>query len=170
MTSAPPDVSPAGHRDHRVDFSVLADLCTRLGRALEVDEVAAALQDAVGALDAVGLIVWMHDPLGSALTPALAHGYSDEVLAHLPRVLTHTDNAIAAAFRSFETRVVESSSGTTGALVVPLSTPTGCAGVLALEFRDGVEQDASVRSFAIILAAQLSTLFECPALAQAVNA
>jgi transcriptional regulator with XRE-family HTH domain len=164
------DVALAGHRDRGVDFSVLADLCTRLGRALEVDEVAAALQDAVGALDAVGLILWMHDPLGGALTPSLAHGYSDEVLAHLPRVPIHTDNAIAAAFRSFETRVVDGSRVATGALVVPLSTPTGCAGVLALEFRDGAEQDASVRSFAIILAAQLSTLFECPALAQAVNA
>jgi hypothetical protein len=177
--SAVPDVEPAaaasvdvsaGHRHYHVDFSVLADLCTRLGRALEVDEVMPALEDAACALDAVGLILWMHDPTGGALIPVLAHGYSDEVLARLPRVPSHTDNAIATAFQSVETHVVQGTDVTTGALVVPLSPPTGCAGVLALEFRDGAEQDATVRAFAIILAAQLSTLFECPSLAQAVNA
>jgi hypothetical protein len=175
---AVPDVEPAatsvdvsaGHRHCHVDFSLLADLCTRLGRALEVDEVMPALEDAAAALDAVGLILWMHDPMGGALIPVLAQGYSDEVLAHLPRVPSHTDNAIAAAFRFVETHVVKGTDVTTGALVVPLSPPTGCAGVLALEFRDGAEQDASVRAFAIILAAQLSTLFECRSLAQAVNA
>jgi hypothetical protein len=166
---APCDAA-AGHTHCRVDFSALADLCTRLGRAHEVGEVAPALQDAVSALDAVGLMLWMPDPRGSALTPVLAHGYSDEVLAQLPRVPSHTDNAIAAAFRSVETRVVNGSESVTGALVVPLPAPTGCSGVLAFEFRDGAEQHECVRTFAIILAAQLSTLFEPPALAQAVNA
>jgi hypothetical protein len=85
-------------------------------------------------------------------------------------VPSNTDNAIAAAFRSVETRVVNGSESATGALVVPLPAPTGCAGVLAFEFRDGAEQHACVRTFAVILAAQLSTLFEPPALPQAVNA
>ena len=162
--------SPAGHTHCGVDFSALAHLCTRLGRALEVDEVVPALQDAARVLDAVGLILWMRDPRESALTPVLAYGYSDEVLAHLPRVPSDTDNAIATAFRSVETRVVNGSDVATGALIVPLSASTGCAGVLALEFRHGAEQHECVRAFAIILAAQLSTLFESPALAQVVNA
>jgi len=179
VSAVAPEVAPVAtasgaatsdRRPHRVDFLVLADLCTRLGRAVEVDEVSSVLRDAAAALDAVGLILWMHDRPGSTLTPVLAHGYSDDVLAQLPRVSSHSDNAIAAACRSIEPRVVDGSDSVTGALAVPLSSPTGCVGVLALEFRTGAEQHEAVRAFSIILAAQLSTLFESPTLARAVNA
>lgn len=168
LMEQPPDQPTVERR--RVNFSALAVLCTRLGRALAVEEITPALRDAAAELGAVGLILWMPDQAGTGLRPALAHGYSDEILARLPCVPSHTDNAIAAAFRAVETRVVSGNDSATGALVVPLSAPTRCAGVLALELRHGAEQDASVRAFATILAAQLSTLFEPPSFAQAVNA
>ena len=43
-----------------------------------------------------------------------------------------------------------------GALAVPLITPLGCAGVLAIELQRGREQRESVRALATIVAAQLA--------------
>jgi hypothetical protein len=99
-----------------------------------------------------------------------SHGYSDEVVAQLPGVPSDSDTAIAAAFRSAETCVVDGSPVDTGAIVAPLKTPAGCAGVLALELRDGCERRDSVHACATILAAQLSTLVGYPPLAKAASA
>ena len=55
-------------------------------------------------------------------------------------------------------------------LVVPLLTPTGCAGVLALELRHGGERLESIRAAVTILAAQLSALVGATAMAEAVSA
>jgi hypothetical protein len=104
------------------------------------------------------------------LRPALAHGYSDEVLARLPRVRRDTDNATAASFRSAQPRIVDGSALATGAVVVPLLTPTGCVGVLAVELHPGGEQRESVTALATILAAQLATFVGMAPLAEAVNA
>lgn len=150
-----------------VDLASLADLCTRLARAVGPRELAAAMRDAADVLRAAGLIVWIRDPQGSALWPLLSHGYSAEVIAQLPSVNPETDNAIASAFRSVETRVVDGSESATGAVVVPLVTPNGCGGVLALEFKDGGERHAHVRAFSSIIAAQLSTLVAAPSVAEA---
>jgi hypothetical protein len=152
------------------DLSAAAHLCTSLGRILDAREVAPLLEDAARILDAVGLIVWSWEPRASALRPSLAHGYSDAVLAHFPRVRRNADNAIAAAFRSAETRIVNGDGRATGAVVVPLMAPTGCVGVLALELRHGGEQRESVRALATILAAQLVNLVASAPLAEAVNA
>ena len=62
-------------------------------------------------------------------------------------------------------RVVDGDELETGAIVVPLQKPKGCAGVLALELRSGGERRDSVCAVATILAAQLSTLVACPAAA-----
>ena len=116
------------------------------------------LEEAARILQAVGLIVWVWDPQTTRLKPALAHGYSDKVLAQLPRVERDTDNATAAAFRLAQTCVVNSGDLASGALVVPLMTPTGCVGVLAIELRHRSEQRESVRALATVFAAQLATL------------
>jgi hypothetical protein len=63
--------------------------------------------------------------------------------------------------------VVDGGDMTTGAVVVPLMTAGGCAGVLALELRQGGERLECVRAAATILAAQLATLIEVPLLADA---
>jgi helix-turn-helix protein len=152
------------------NFSAAAHLCTSLGRALDARDVAPLLEDAARILDAVGLVVWSWEPRARALEPSVAHGYSDAVLAQFPRVRRDSDNAIAAAFRSAETRIVDSAGQATGAVVVPLMAPRGCVGVLALELRDGGEQRESVRAMATIMAAQLANLVGSAPMAEAVNA
>ncbi len=152
------------------DLAAAAHLCTELGRVLETRDVAPLLEGAAKILNAVGLIVWIWDPHGTALRPALAHGYSDDVLAQMPEVRPDADNATATAFRSAQTRVVNGSDLASGAVVVPLMTPGGCGGVLAVELRHGREQSESVRALAMIFAAQLATLVGFAPLAEAVNA
>lgn len=151
-------------------LAAIADLCTRLGRVVDRREMAPLLEDAAALLDAVGLVVWSCDPRASALRPWLTHGYSKPALAHLPVVRSDADNAIAAAFRTAETCLVNGGDGVTGALVVPLMAPRGCVGVLALELDHGDEQREWVRALATILGAQLATLLGSAPLAEAVSA
>jgi len=108
--------------------------------------------------EAVGVIVWVWDELAAGLRPALAHGYSDTVLAQLPTVRPDADNATAAAFRAGELCAINGSDRANGALVAPLLTPRGCAGVLAFELPHGSEGKSSVRAVVTIMAAQLSQL------------
>jgi Helix-turn-helix domain/GAF domain len=151
------------------DLLAAAHLCTALGRVDETREAAPLLQEAARLLDAVGVIVWVWDPQGMELTPALAHGYSDRVLAQLPKVRRDADNATAAAFRSAQPCVVNGSTLTSGALVVPLMTPAGCGGVLAIELQHGSAQKASVRALVTIFAAQLARLVGASRPAEAVD-
>jgi hypothetical protein len=153
-----------------VDFAAVAQLCTRLARALDVCDVTPVLDEAARVLRAVGLILWVGDRQGNELMPVFTHGYSHEMTTHLGRVSRDSDNAIARAFRSAEARVVDGDDVATGAVVVPLLTATGCAGVLALELRHGGERLECVRAAATILAAQLATLVSAPVLAEAVGA
>jgi hypothetical protein len=165
-----PTFPPAIPEESGVDLGAVAQLCTRLARALDVCDVAPVLEDAAQVLGAVGLTLWMRDRSGCELTPVFAHGYSDEMTAQLGRVSRDSENAIARAFRAAEARVVDGGDGATGAVVVPLLTPSGCAGVLALELRYRQEQRECIRAAATILAAQLSTLVNIPVLAEAVGA
>lgn len=153
----------------QTDLSGVAHLCTELTQVQALRDVVPLLGGAASLLDAVGLIVWVWDPRAAALTPALSHGYPEAVLAKLPRVRRDTDNATAAAFRSAQPRVVVGTDLASGALVVPLLTPAGCVGVLALELRHGGERRASVRALASIFAAQLATVVGVEHLAEAVN-
>jgi hypothetical protein len=153
-----------------IELSAIAHLCTELARVMEIREVEPLLERAGRILDAVGLVVWVWDPQATALKPALAYGYPEDVLARLPRVRRETDNATAESFRSGQTRIVNGSDLASGAVVVPLLTPTGCGGVLAVELRQGGEQKESVRALATIFAAQLATFVGSVPLAQAANA
>jgi transcriptional regulator with XRE-family HTH domain len=153
-----------------VDFPSIAHLCTRLGVAQEAEELTAVLEEAALILDLVGLILWSPDTLGVALTPVFAHGYPDEVVAQLSRVNTDADNASAEAFRTGRTCIVSSGEASTGAIVVPMLTPLGCAGVLAVEVRNGGERREDVRAALTILAAQVSTLMGFSVLAQTMSA
>jgi hypothetical protein len=146
-------------RDRRqLNMTAAADLCSRLARAVDWNDVTTLLAEAATMLDAVGVIVWLWDPQSTALRAAVAHGYSDAMLATLPDVHATESNAIAAAFRSGEACMVDGVEGATGAVVVPSLGPTGCVAVLALEVRHGGERRECVRAFATILAAQLGML------------
>jgi len=140
------------------DLAAAARLCTELARVEKAGDASPLLEKAARILDAVGLIVWVWDPKAAALRPALAHGYSAQVLAQLPKVGRDADNATAAAFRSAETSVVNDSRLSSGALVEPLMTPAGCAGVLAIELPPGSAERESVRAVVTIFAAQLARL------------
>jgi hypothetical protein len=163
--SPPPAPSSTGP-----DLLAAAHLCTDLGRIFERREAAPLPERVADILDAVGLIVWAWDAQGTELRPALAHGYSDRVLAQLPKVRRDADNATAAAFRSTQTCIVNGSDEASGAVVVPLMTPGGCVGVFAVELQHGGEQQEPVRALATIFAAQLATMIGAPRLPQAVNA
>jgi len=149
-----------------VDFLGLARLCARLACAQHVHELTSVLEDASGVLDSVGLILWIPDGVGVALIPAFAHGYPDEMIAQLPGVSIDAANAIAEAFRTRSTCVVNGTDTESGAVVAPLLTPTACGGVLSLEFRNGAEQRDEVRAGVMLLAAQVSTLVGYTVLAQ----
>jgi transcriptional regulator with XRE-family HTH domain len=140
------------------DFAAVADLCTELGRVQNGTEVKPLLQEAARILDAIGIIVWVWDGAAARLRPALAYGYSDRVVAQLPSVRSDADNATAAAFRSARTYVINGGDHASGAVVAPLLTPTGCAGVLAIELPHGNEPTRSVIAAATIFAAQLGQL------------
>jgi len=140
------------------DLLAAANICTELGRVTGTHAAAPLLQEAAGILDAGGLIVWAWDQETTELKPALSHGYSDKVLAQIPRVRRDADNATAAAFRSAQTCVVKGNDLASGALAVPLMTPVGCVGVLAIELRHGGERRESVRALVTIFAAQLARL------------
>jgi hypothetical protein len=156
--------SPAAASDPADAFGATAELCLRLGRVCEARDVLPVLEDATSIVNAIGVILWTWDPLMRALRPALSHGYPAELLSQVTPMSADSDNAIGSAFRSAETRIVNGDDHVTGALAVPLMTPSGCAGVLAAEFRDSVEQLAWVRAVVTILAAQLSMLVGPPAL------
>ena len=152
-SALPPILAPSD-----IDFMEVARLCTEFGRVETASELQLLLHEAAGILDATGLIVWVWDPPAGELRPALVDGYSDTVLAQLPAVRSDADNATAVAFRSAQTCTIDGNEHVNGALVVPLVTPAGCAGVLAIELQRGSEQKESVRAAATILAALLSQL------------
>ena len=159
---ASPETTVDSRRDVRTierNLASVARLCTRIASASTERDLSGVLEDTVDVLAAHGAILWALDPDRDALFPVLAHGYPDELLSKLPEVRRCADNAIAAALRCGQKQVVRGIEGATGAFVVPLLTPDGCAGVLALEFGDGAEQHELVQALAAIVAAQFSTLF-----------
>jgi transcriptional regulator with XRE-family HTH domain len=141
-----------------VDLPAIAELCTQLGRIGSTAELSPLLQETARVLDASGLVVWIWDPHPAELHPALAHGYSQRVLAQLPGLPRDANNATAAAFREAQMCVVRGDDTTNGALVLPLMTPSGCVGVLALELHKRNEEREAVRAAGAIIAAQLAAL------------
>jgi transcriptional regulator with XRE-family HTH domain len=151
------------------DLWAVASLCSELSRLDDSREAAPLLGELARVLDAVGLIVWLWDPQTMALSPALPYGYSGDVLAQLPNLARDARNATAAAFRSAQTCVVSGGDDACDALVVPLVTPAGCAGVLAIELQNGAAGGESVKALATILAAQLARVVESSRPAVAAN-
>ncbi len=137
------------------DFTAIAQICTQFARVDNPSDVRPLLRQAALTLNATGVVVWVWDPVALELRPALAAGYSDSVLAHLPNVRPDAENVTAHAFRSGQACSIDGVERS--ALVVPLLIPSGCAGVLAFELH-GNTLTKSVRAAATIVAAQLSQL------------
>ena len=145
------------------DFVALARVCTAFGQVQDAGDLAPLLREAAGILGARGAILWLWDPMADGLRAALAHGYSDRVLAQLPVVGREAENATAAAFRRGQTCTTPGDAHTNSAVVLPLLTGSGCVGVLAVELPQGQEHEPSVRAAATILAAMLAQLAGAPA-------
>jgi hypothetical protein len=164
VTAAPADeTAPVRDRRKSPELRAAADLCTDLARLRDSQELPSLLERSARLLDAVGLIVWIADPLGNELRPTFAHGYPPQALARLPAIARSADNATAAAFRHARVEVVKTNGMSPGAIAAPLLTPDGAIGVLAAEVRHGREASETTRAVARILAAQLSTLLSVPA-------
>jgi len=163
-----PRVEPAPERQ----LLELASLCTELARVERADQMQEWLQKAAGVVDAAGLIVWLWRDATRTLTPALVYGYSDQVIAQLPPVTVDADNVTAAAFRSGVPCVEPGTEHVNGALAVPMPTPAGSSGVLAIELRNGAERTDAALAIASVFAAMLGQLIgERPAAdAEAVDA
>ena len=156
-----PREAPSAPDPSDISLSAVAEVCSRLARAIDWREVTTQLGDAARLLDAVGLIVWQWDPRATALRPSLSCGYPDAVIARLPEVHSDDTNAVATAFRSGERCIVDGAAGAE-AVVVPSLGVGGCVGVLAVELRPGTRQRDAICAFTSILAAQLAMLLPAP--------
>ncbi len=157
-----PSAEPATFRSgNPADSGAWADaarVCTDMARVLETEQLPALLERIAKVLDASGIIVWVADPSGRDLRPAMAFGYSEQVMARLGSISRDATNAAAAAYRAREMRTAHGDASTSGALVAPLLTADGCIGVLSAEMKGGSEKDESSQALASIFAAQLATL------------
>jgi hypothetical protein len=144
-------VRPAG-----ASMRAVSKLCTDFGRVSDVEGLNSLLGQAASLMETSGLVVWVGSPDGSELQPALAHGYTPEMLARMPTLRRSADNAAAAAFRSGKLQIVLAQGSTSGAIVAPMLSSRGCVGVISAETRKGAETSESLQAMAAIVAAQLA--------------
>ena len=150
--------APSGTEASMTDLPAIADLCAHMAQVQDAGELAGVVERIADVLDATGVIVWVPDAVRGQLRPALNYGFSAADVQRMGSVSPAADNATATAFRTRSVRVVPAEPSLSGAVVAPLLTPEGCAGVLAVELREGIEVTAEVRAVAAIVAAQLATL------------
>ena len=151
--AAPPPPAPI------VNLTDAAELCVDLARVIDARDLPLLLQRAARTLDASGVIIWVVDTSGETLSPALAHGYSDKILARLGRLDVNADNVTSLSFRTMRPQSMPGGgqNAESSAVAVPLVTTEGCHGVLAAEVpgaRPAEERIAVAR----IVAAQLATM------------
>ncbi len=144
------------------EVEAAARICTDLARLDQSAGLPQLLERAAGLFDASGIIVWVADRDNATLRPVLSHGYPPQALSRIGGIARDADNATAAAFRRGELMTVAGDAQSSGAVVAPLLTPTGCAGVVAVETRRGREASRLVQSLISIFAAQLATLVAAP--------
>jgi hypothetical protein len=161
LPSTPANLSNANVRSAGGTLRAVSDLCTDFGRVGDVEELKTLLGQAAGLMEATGLLVWVGSVDGSELQPALAHGYTAEMLARIPTLRRSADNAAAAAFRSGKLQIVLADEGSTsGAIVAPMLSARGCVGVISAETPRGAETSESLQAMAAIFAAQLAGILQ----------
>lgn len=138
-----------------VSLREAAALSLDFARVASQAELRILLERTVTLLHARGIVLWIPGTDGE-LRPGLAHGYSDAVLARIPSIAPDADNATAAAYRLGEVKEVPAGNSPTGAVIAPLLTASGCAGVLAVELPAGAESHTAVQAIVTFIAAQLA--------------
>jgi hypothetical protein len=141
-----------------VNLNAAADLCVDLARVIDGRDVPALVERACSVLEAKGVVLWVADEGGNWLTPSVAHGYGEKVVAKLGPLQIDADNVTSLAFRSLRPQVMSSlTPGASSAIAAPLVTSSGCVGVLAAELRQN-KPGPDVMPIACIIAAQLAAL------------
>ena len=138
------------------DLRAAAALCMEFGKVCDTQALVALLERAAPLLNASGIIIWIGDPSGRELRPALAYGYPPQALARMGSIPRDADNATAAAYRVAEMQTVRSEGGAPGAIVAPLIATASCVGVMTAEVRSGSESREPIQALATIVAAQLA--------------
>ena len=133
-----------------------AALCVEFGKVCDTQGLVALLERAAPLLNASGIIIWIGDPSGRELRPALGYGYPPQALARMGSIQRDADNATAAAYRVAEMQTVQSEGGAPGAIVAPLIATASCVGVMTAEVRSGSESREPIQALATIVAAQLA--------------
>jgi hypothetical protein len=149
-------------------LSSAADLCVALARVQDTRDLPALLAHITRVLDAHGTIVWLADSTDRLLKPALAHGYRDAAIVRLGAIGWDAPNPAADAFRRRDARMVNPVGGAPGAIIVPLVSASGCAGVVTMELKRGESKagepvvapgpDLATLALARIFVAQLAGL------------
>jgi hypothetical protein len=154
---APAPVPPTTNRAQGTILKAATAVATEFGRVRDLDELSRVLASAAEVMDATGVMVWIGGAGGADLRPALAHGYSAEMVARIPPVPRSADNAAAAAYRSGTLQIVSSRpGGAPGAVVAPILAADGCIGALSAEIRSGGETSDRTQALAAIFAAHLA--------------
>ena len=139
-----------------VNLSAAAELCVDLARVIDARDVPSLVERACSVLEAKGVVLWVADEGGNWLTPSVAHGYPDRVVAKLGPLQIESDNVTSLAFRSLKPQVMASlTPGASSAIAAPLISSSGCVGVLAAELRQN-KPGSDVLPIASIIAAQLA--------------
>jgi hypothetical protein len=141
-----------------LDLAAAAQLCTDLARVRETSELQGLLARAASLLDASGIVVWMGGAGSDVLWPAFSHGYAPQALSKMQALPRDGGTPVSVAFRKGMMEIVPAGDRTSGAIVAPILTSTGCVGVMAVEIRHGAETSDAEQALASILAAQLATL------------
>ena len=138
------------------DLRAAAVLCVEFGKVCDTQELVALLEHAAPLLNASGIIIWIGDPSGRELRPALGYGYPPQALARMGSIPRDADNATATAYRVAKMQTVQSEGGAPGAIVAPLIATANCVGVMTAEVRSGSESREPIQALATIVAAQLA--------------
>jgi hypothetical protein len=157
-----PTPKPAPVPPPRVDLRAVASIFGGLARIPDTQALPAILARTAALLDASGIVLWIADPDRRELAPILVHGYSPQLALRLGTIDREAGNVTASAYRTGLLQTVKADAVSSGAIAVPLLSPSGCVGVMAAEMKNGGEQQDALLAAAGIVAAQLATLVGPP--------
>ena len=135
-----------------------ADVCGALARVQQPLELAGLVERMHGVLDSRGTIVWIYDQANDVLRPGLSAGYASTTIGRMGTIPLSSDTPVAVAFTRGEARSVRGTTDAPGALVVPIVTAGGVAGVVTIELPPGNDRQPATLALTRIFAAQLAGL------------
>ena len=135
-----------------------ADVCGALARVQQPLELAGLVERMHGVLDSRGTIVWIYDQANDVLRPGLSAGYQSTVIGRMGTIPLSSETPVATAFTRGEARSVRGTPEAPGALVVPIMTAGGVAGVVTIELPPGNDRQPATLALTRIFAAQLAGL------------